>query len=100
MATQITVDLITDDEREVASILEDLTNLILSREWAHEMTDPRKPTFHVSQNKKKVGPTSPVTPLCSPNSSNKELLVAPSAKPVKKRKSKKDVIILFFSYKF
>ena len=88
MATQITVDLITDNEREVASILKELPNLFMSRKRAEAISP-------VSQNKKRARLTSLVAPLCPPNSSSEEQLVAAPAKLVKKRKSKKEVIISF-----
>lgn len=115
MGTNPPLDLFSDTEREVASILLEVTSIILDSasqvpigelQWGvrRPRTEPRyqfksepdrsEPTGPASSNeekKRQQETTSPVTPLCFPNSGSEEQIVTSPVKQVKKPYNQKEV---------
>ncbi|XP_078175254.1 uncharacterized protein LOC144568747 [Carex rostrata] len=108
MATQQPpLDLFTDKEREVASILLDVSSIVLESapqvpfKWGKrrrrteppyqfkselDRDEPVGPTSSDEQKKKEEETGSPATPLCFPNSSSEEQIVTPPVQQVKDKK--------------
>jgi hypothetical protein len=116
MAAKPPVDPFTDKELEIASILLEVSSIILESaprvppenlRWGARRrrteppylfksepgrSDPAGPAFTDEEKKKQEETTSPVTPLCFPNSGSEEQIVTPPLKQVKKPYSQKEVI--------
>jgi hypothetical protein len=116
MATKPPIDPFTDKELEVASILLEVSSIILESaprvplenlRWGvrrrrtqspyqfktePSRSDPAGPAFTDEDKNKQEETTSPVTPLCFPNSGSEEQIVTPPVKQVKKPYSQKEVI--------